>query len=72
MLGALDTQGYANPVSFWMPFDGGRGLHDAPWRDAYGGNIYVTNGSHGCVNIPYDKMAVIYNNLQIGHAVVVY
>ncbi len=72
VLGALDTQGYANPVSFWMPFDGGRGLHDAPWRDAYGGNIYVTNGSHGCVNIPYDKMAVIYNNLQIGHAVVVY
>ena len=72
VLGALDTQGYENPVSFWMPFDGGRGLHDAPWRVEYGGDIYKTNGSHGCVNTPYDAMAVIYNNLQIGNAVVVY
>ena len=32
----------------------------------------MTNGSHGCVNTPYDAMAIIYNNLQIGNAVVVY
>lgn len=72
VLGALDTQGYANPVSFWMPFDGGRGLHDAPWRVDYGGDIYVTNGSHGCVNTPYWAMEIVYNALEIGHAVVVY
>ena len=72
VLGAMDSQGYENPVSFWMPFDGGRGLHDAPWRVEYGGDIYKTNGSHGCVNTPYDAMAIIYNNLQIGNAVVVY
>ncbi len=72
VLGAMDSQGYANPVSFWMPFDGGRGLHDAPWRVEYGGEIYKTNGSHGCVNTPYDAMAIVYNNLQIGNAVVVY
>lgn len=71
-LGTLDVQGYSQPVSFWAPFDGGQGLHDAPWRDEFGGTIYQTNGSHGCVNIPKDNMETIYNAIHIGTAVVVY
>ena len=39
-------------VSYWMPFDGGIGLHDATWRGSFGGNIYKSNGSHGCINLP--------------------
>ena len=31
---------YATPVDYWMPFDGGRGLHDASWREYFGGDIY--------------------------------
>lgn len=72
VLGSMDVQGYASPVSYWCPFNGGQGLHDAPWRGAFGGNIYLTNGSHGCVNIPVDKMEAIYNTVSIGTAVVVY
>ena len=33
-----------------MPFDGGIGFHDASWRDEFGGDIYLTDGSHGCIN----------------------
>ena len=72
VLGRLDVQGYASPVSFWLPFDGGRGLHDAPWRSYFGDSIYLTNGSHGCVNIPLEKMETVYNTLEIGMAVIVY
>ena len=31
------TYEYEEPVDYWMPFDGGIGFHDAPWRDAFGG-----------------------------------
>ncbi|MDO5701920.1 MAG: peptidoglycan binding domain-containing protein [Lachnospiraceae bacterium] len=71
-LGSLDVQGYASPVSWWCPFNGGQGLHDAPWRSEFGGGIYQSNGSHGCVNIPVDCMEVIYDTVVTGTAVVVY
>ena len=72
VLGSLDVQGYESPVSFWAPFNGGQGLHDAPWRDDFGGDIYESNGSHGCVNIPPWNMEAIYNAIEIGNAVVIY
>ena len=73
VLGSMDTQGYSSDVEFWAPFDGGRGLHDAPWRGKdFGGKIYLTNGSHGCVNIPSDQMEAVYNAIEIGMAVCVY
>lgn len=50
-------------VTYWMPFYNGQGLHDAPWRGAFGGNIYQTNGSHGCVNLPGDVAQRIYENM---------
>ena len=48
----LKGEGYSTPVDYWMPFNGGIGFHDAPWRSAFGGQIYRTSGSHGCVNLP--------------------
>ena len=60
----LRGDGYAAPVSFWMPFNGGIGLHDASWRSSFGGSIYKTNGSHGCVNMPYSVAEAIYNNIE--------
>ena len=59
-------------VDYWMPFDGQIGLHDSSWRTEYGGDIYLTDGSHGCVNTPLDAMATIYNNITVGTLVVVY
>ena len=71
-LGTLDVQGYASPVDYWAPFNGGQGLHDAPWRSSFGGSIYQYNGSHGCVNIPPANMKTIFDAVSIGTAVVVY
>ena len=31
---------YATPVSYWMPFNGDIGLHDATWQPAFGGSLY--------------------------------
>lgn len=55
------TYEYEEPVDYWMPFDGGIGFHDAPWRDAFGGDIYLTSGSHGCINLPPENAAVLYS-----------
>lgn len=64
---------YESPVTFWMPFNGGIGLHDAAgWRSSYGGSIYLYNGSHGCVNLPYSLAETLYNTFDIGTPVVVY
>lgn len=63
---------YASPVSFWMPFDGGIGLHDASWRTTFGGEIYIGNGSHGCVNLPKAAAEEIYNNITFDMPIIVY
>ena len=68
----LKGQGYASPVSFWMPFNGGIGIHDASWRYNFGGNIYITNGSHGCINSPYNLANIIYDNIEPGTPIVCY
>ena len=57
---------YASFVNFWMPFNRGIGLHDANWRGSFGGEIYVSGGSHGCVNMPYDKAAKLYSIAYVG------
>lgn len=64
------TYEWESPVSYWMPFNGGIGLHDASWQSAFGGNRYLTYGSHGCVNLPPSVAGTIYNNIQAGTPVV--
>lgn len=61
---------YEQPVSYWMPFNGGIGLHDANWRGTFGGTIYKTNGSHGCVNLPPSKVPQLYDLISVGTIVV--
>ena len=68
----LRGPGYESPVSFWMPFNGGIGIHDASWRGSFGGSIYVYGGSHGCVNAPYDLARTIFNNIDDGTPIVCY
>jgi peptidoglycan transpeptidase precursor, ErfK-YbiS-YhnG family len=63
---------YAVPVTFWMPFNGGIGLHDASWRSVFGGSIYKTNGSHGCVNMPYNVAKTIFDNIDVNTPVICY
>ena len=59
-------------VNRWMRFCGNCGIHDASWRRSFGGNIYMRNGSHGCVNIPSDKANQLYNMIGIGTMVIVH
>lgn len=68
----LKGEDYASPVTFWMPFNKDVGIHDASWRSEFGGEIYKTSGSHGCVNTPYDMAEKIYNNIEIGVPIIVY
>jgi len=55
-----------------MPYNGGEGLHDATWRTEFGKDIYKTNGSHGCVNLPLDIAKEIYDIVKVGTIVEVY
>lgn len=66
-----DIYGYEVPVTYWMPFVYGQGLHDIN-RSEFGGEIYKTNGSHGCVNLPIDQAKIIYETVAKGYAVIIY
>lgn len=69
----LRGEDYESDVTYWLPFNGDVGIHDADWRNGkFGGQIYLTNGSHGCVNTPYSAVKKIYENVKIGYPVVVY
>lgn len=62
---------YRTFVNYWMPFEGGGfGLHDATWRGAFGGSIYTYDGSHGCVNLPFDRAQELYEIVNVGDVVV--
>ena len=63
---------YRSHVDYWMPFNGGVGIHDADWRTNFGGTIYINNGSHGCINTPFENAKKVYEAVSIGTAVVVY
>lgn len=58
-----DGSRYESPVSYWMPFYGNYGMHDAPWRSSFGGKIFQGGGSHGCVNMPIPAAKKLFENL---------
>ena len=68
----LEGPGYRSYVNYWMPFTGGYGLHDALWRDEFGGDIYLTDGSHGCVNLPLEAASTLFNNSTWGTRVILH
>lgn len=64
-------------VTYWMPFNGGIGFHDASWRyrngqGYFGGDIYKTDGSHGCVNLPIEAAKTLYLNITKSIPIIVY
>jgi hypothetical protein len=68
----LVGEDYETPVKYWMPFNRNIGMHDANWRDKFGADIYLTNGSHGCINMPPANAKKMFKYMQRGVAVVVY
>lgn len=64
--------GYETEVSYWMAFNNDIGFHDAVWQNNFGGDEYLYNGSHGCVNLPLDVAEKLYNISYINMPVYVY
>ena len=68
----LKGENYRVGVSYWMPFNNDIGIHDAAWRSEFGRDIYLTRGSHGCVNVAYSLAKTLYENINVGTPVVCY
>ena len=68
------TPSYRSHVDYFMAFYHGYGLHDATWRSKsqFGTDRYTYDGSHGCVNLPYDSARYLYKNTEMGIPVVVF
>lgn len=67
------TYEWESPVTYWMRVTwSGTGMHDANWRGSFGGQIYKSNGSHGCINMPYSKAKELYGIIEVGTPVIIY
>lgn len=68
----LTGEDYASPVDYWMPIDWtGVGIHDSDWQTEYGGDLWKTRGSHGCINTPPGVMKELYSKAEVGTPVIV-
>lgn len=68
-----DGTEYASPVKYWLGVTWtGQGFHDADWRNKFGGSIWISNGSHGCINMPPKKMPSLYEKAEIGTPVIMH
>ena len=64
---------YLTPVSYWMRVTwSGIGFHDAGWQPTFGGDRYLTNGSHGCINMPPAMAAQLYSMIGLGTPAVIH
>ena len=63
---------YEANVNYWMPFNGNVGIHDASWRYNFGGQVYLSDGTHGCVNASLSLAKKIYENIEAGTPVICY
>lgn len=68
----LRGPGYETPVAYWMPFNGGIGMHDATWKSKFGEDYYKYDGSHGCINLPLEAAAEIFELVEKDMPVVCY
>jgi lipoprotein-anchoring transpeptidase ErfK/SrfK len=68
----LVGEDYKSSVDYFMPFAYNVGFHDASWRSTFGGEIYLTKGSHGCINLPHDIAETLYNELEVDTPVVAF
>ena len=68
-----DGTPYESPVKYWLPVDWtGVGIHDSDWQPEYGGDLWKTRGSHGCVNTPPNVMKELYGMIEKGVPVLIF
>lgn len=63
---------YEAKVEYFMPFNGNIGIHDASWMYSFGGSIYKSIGTHGCVNTQLYLAKAIFDNIEEGDPVICY
>lgn len=68
----LRGPGYASPVDYWMAVYKGIGLHDSNWQRKYGGDWYLSHGSHGCINMKINAVSYVYETAEVGTPVILY
>ncbi len=69
----LVGEDYESNVQYFMPFAYNVGIHDASWRKGvFGGEIYKTSGSHGCINVLPEAAETLYGMIQKDTPVVAY
>ncbi|MBQ0078490.1 MAG: L,D-transpeptidase/peptidoglycan binding protein [Eubacterium sp.] len=68
-----DGSKYEVPALYWMGITpNGIGFHDSNWRTEFGGDIWKTNGSHGCINMPKDKIPDMFKIVKVGMPVLMH
>lgn len=68
----LIGEDYRTPVSYWIAVYNNIGIHDASWRSKFGGEIYKTSGSHGCINTPTSEVSKLYDMVEVGTPVILF
>lgn len=69
----LKGEDYRSFVNYWMPiYKTSIGIHDATWQRKFGGERYLTHGSHGCVNMKLTEAEELFDMVTVGVPVLVY
>ncbi len=69
----LKGEDYESNVTYFMPFAYNVGIHDASWRNGkFGGDIYKSSGSHGCINAPLEVAQTIFERIKVGTPVIAF
>lgn len=69
----LKGEDYESDVTYFMPFAYNVGIHDASWRNGkFGGTIYRTSGSHGCINVSEKAATKLYELVEVNTPVIAY
>ena len=63
---------YRSHVNYFIVFAKNIGFHDATWRKSFGGTLFMTNGSHGCINMPLANAKTLYEKVKKGTPIVAY
>ena len=69
----LSGADYNVHVDYWIGVIGWQiGIHDADWRTIFGGQQYIREGSHGCINTPKEAVIPIFENIEVGVPVLIH
>ena len=64
---------YEQEVDYWMRVtQSGIGFHDADWQLAFGGDLYLSRGSHGCINMSKYDAQTLYSMIELGVPAVIH